>query len=443
MDLCPLPGELFPEQRWFAATRPVFGGRRVVVLSSRIGRDLQRRAHWFDRLNRLLNEFAVTDRTVLSCPGATCHPYLQYGGSERGLRGVECQLPAARQTFGQWTRWVVNSDEFADDLPRLAVSPPAEQAVNLTRGSGDSDPRKGPDIPARWPLADRLLATLGEELYVMFVRPGGNLEQIVSHHLCHPPAWLQRWMLAVEPESIAPALAERWIQQGAIAWTWSSVPSVGNAARTITAQPCRDRAAGIVPLSSVACDRYLAHWTRCQPGPWPGESESEYVQSLLLNPSARDRSALATLLRIVGMRRLIGTNRLTRGETKVVCFTARPLTSFTQRRTFRPMHARWDFEPYGLCIDRHWLSRHGARAVIYGDEATWQHLAEADRPFFQHRGSNSGPSPCDWTEEHEWRHPGDIDLRRLLPSQGLLFVPDAQSATQLSAVSPWPVTIIG
>src|SRR5690606_1588616 len=135
---------------------------------------------------------------------------------------------------------------------------------------------------------------------------------------------------------------------------------------------------------------YLAHWTRRQPGPWPDESEADYVESLLVDPQARDRAPLASLLRILRMQRLIATNRLTRSVAKVVCFTACPLVDFLRRRTFRSMHARWDFEPYGVCIDRQWLIHHGARPVIYGDEATWRQMADDDRPFFQHRGTAAG-----------------------------------------------------
>jgi hypothetical protein len=199
----------------------------------------------------------------------------------------------------------------------------------------------------------------------------------------------------------------------------------------------------VIPLVGILGERYLAHWTRRQPGPWPDECESQYVQSLLVDPAARDRSALASLLRIVRMRRLIATNTLTRGETKVVCFTAQPLSRFAVRRTFRAMHGRWDFEPYGVCIERSWLMARGARAVIYGDESTWQQLALPDRPYFQHRGSVSGPRPCDWTQEDEWRHVGDVDLSQISPDQVLVFVPDHASAMQIRAVCPWPVTIVG
>jgi hypothetical protein len=167
------------------------------------------------------------------------------------------------------------------------------------------------------------------------------------------------------------------------------------------------------------------------------------VQSLLVDPSARDRSAMASLMRIVRMRRLIATNTLTRGETKVVCFTAHPLSSFAERRTFRTMHGRWDFEPYGICIERKWLIAHGARPVIYGDESAWRQLALPDRPFFQHRGSGSGRHSYDWTQEDEWRHVDDVDLSRISPSQLLVFVPDDASAIQISAACPWPVTIVG
>jgi hypothetical protein len=450
-----LRGALFPEERWLATVSAAAVRRPVVVLSSRIGRDLERWSTWLERLNRLLEQLAAGDRTLLTCAGTTAHRYLQPAAAARNIPCMECLLPHPRQTFSQWTRALVGPRPLMSGSRLLAASPAADLVTARPPAGTLRTSLSDLVTPQHWPLADRLLAALGQELYVVFVRRGGNLERLVSHQLAHPPARPQRWLLGDDGKSIPAALAEQWRSRGAVIWEELPrrrgghqdhlvAPDVRRGDRAVAplASTNSGRVSRIVPLSDVHCERYLAHWTRCQWGPWPDQSEGDYVQSLLVDASARDRSALATLLRILRMCRLIATNRLTRGPTKVVCFTGRPLTDFVRCRTFRPMHARWDFEPFGVCIDRSWLTRHGARPVIYGDDATWRTLAQGDQPFFQHRGNRSPACAGDWTVEDEWRHVGDVDLNQVPPEQVLVFVPDAALAAHVGVFSPWCVTVV-
>ena len=321
---------------------------------------------------------------------------------------------------------------------QLIVSPPILLAPVDTK----------PD--ASLPLADRLLATLGEDVYVLHVRRGGNLEKLVNQCLTCPARLGQRWNLAVGPDLVPQSLVDRWSPAGATAWYLTSSPqdSLVQANRESTRVSLGPFPSAIVPLGQLEAERYLCHWTRGHPGPWPDQNEKDYICGLLFDEAERDRSALATLLRILQMKRLLGTSRLTREKAEVVSFTELPLTEFRSRRVFRPMHARWDFEPYGVSIDRNWLLNHGTRPVIYGNEMTWRGLAIEDRPFFQFCGRNredrlrEDRRSYDWTQEREWRHVGDVDLGALGPSDALVFVADRVEARRVAAVSPWPVTIV-
>ena len=143
------------------------------------------------------------------------------------------------------------------------------------------------------------------------------------------------------------------------------------------------RAAPIVAQPAEDSWDYLVHWTRRQIGPWPDQCEAAYLDELLFDCERADRSALAALTRILASQRIVATHRLTRGAVGVVCFTARRLPELLQFRAFRRHHRRWDFEPYGICVERRWLERRGARPVIYGDDQLWQQLSTADQPFFQ------------------------------------------------------------
>ena len=141
--------------------------------------------------------------------------------------------------------------------------------------------------------------------------------------------------------------------------------------------------------------------------------------------------------------RLLASSEFVRGETPVVSLTAVPLGEIHTLRTYRSHLGRWDFEPYGICIRRDWLQRRGTRPVQYGDEALWDAMSSADRPFFQKRESHTaGGKVFDWTVEQEWRHVGDLKLDGIPARAAMLFVPSEAEARQLAASSPWPVVVV-
>jgi hypothetical protein len=189
----------------------------------------------------------------------------------------------------------------------------------------------------------------------------------------------------------------------------------------------------------------LTHCTREQTDGWPDQCQTDYVDELLLHREASDHSAFAALRRIIDMQRLVATSRMIRGDTDVVCFTAVPLGDLPQLRSFRSHLARWDFEPYGICIRQEWLARRQCSPVRYGDDPLWESLAADDRPLFQVRTSRSRRNgrTVDWSIEREWRHIGDVDLAELPSEAGLIFVPTREEAEQLAAISRWPVAVLG
>ncbi len=136
------------------------------------------------------------------------------------------------------------------------------------------------------------------------------------------------------------------------------------------------------------------------------------------------------------MQRLLATRRLIRSPINVVCFTEWSPEQIVIRRRFRQHLSRWDFEGYGLCIDRNWLQQQGARPAIYGDQECWRRLSSRERPFFQLAHSKSGVA---WRVEREWRHLGDVDLRELSPRQAIVFVRFEAEISLVSLESRWPV----
>ncbi len=119
-------------------------------------------------------------------------------------------------------------------------------------------------------------------------------------------------------------------------------------------------------------NRWLVHSTRARSGAWPGESESQFMDSLLLSPPRHYQpSPLETLQRIIDQQRLVGTHRTSSSPSPVVCFTSLPIEQWLQRRAYRPHLGRWDAEPYGIAIDRGFADSLGS---LRWSMATRRHL---------------------------------------------------------------------
>ena len=181
-------------------------------------------------------------------------------------------------------------------------------------------------------------------------------------------------------------------------------------------------------------ERWLIHSTRQRTGPWPGESQAQFNDWLLLSPPRHEQpTPIETLQRIVREKRLIGSRRTTSGSEKVVCFTSLPIKQWLSRRQFRPHLGRWDCEPYGIAINREVAARRGVVPVVYGSSLKKVGLPESEQWRFQATGST-----YDWTEEQEWRAPGIVDLGTFAPDEAVIFVRDSTERASIED-SPWPV----
>lgn len=291
------------------------------------------------------------------------------------------------------------------------------------------------------PQRDRLVLESAETVFVLALRNHGNLHRLLRERLQTRSA---ATVLVDLPDLQAETARTELLALGATAWRPSETQcqpfdrqlGAVDGIREHDVEPKSVYEIAAFPLTAN-CD-LLTHTTRSCAGPWPDESFDSYADSLLESRPDADHSALGTLRRIVAQRRLLASGQTIRGGHCVVSFTACPLSELSSLQTFRRHRVRWDFEPYGLCIRKDWLQNRGARPVRYADDAGWQSLSEADRPFFQ---IASAGTVIDWTVEREWRFPGDLDLSELSPEDALLFVPDFESAKLIATLSPWPVTL--
>jgi hypothetical protein len=476
------------------------------VLSSRLQRDLGVHRDWFAAL-RELDEQLPAETVWVTAQSTTAFPFLQRLAAQRPRRMVAIHRPTQESMpLGRWWRQVTSlglppkenvfpawlSPQIPWPVGWLAYRHPMSgRDPGLTPHSAPSQFRGFPlEIP---PLADRAVAWLADSLTILRLRKSGRLLPWVQRMLRDPPVHSPfPIQFAAGPGLVSPPVAEGLVELGAI-W-WRSFPALDRhsarspqpgplsnsmkspqstsprtAPREIVSQsPSQQLGPTNVvihspqrpmnrncPARSELLEEpggddvtwpYLTHCTRGRDGPWPGQSTEQYWDELLWDHPDADHGPLETLRRIIRSRRLIGSGQGIRGGAKVVCWTEIPFQELARFRVYRPHRVRWDFCPYGICVDRQWLVDRGARPVIYAPSSHWDDLSEGDRPFFQALSTRQAGHPTDpthtsmdWRREREWRTLGDLALDDLPADLGFVFVPSAEEAASLRSASPWPV----
>jgi hypothetical protein len=153
---------------------------------------------------------------------------------------------------------------------------------------------------------------------------------------------------------------------------------------------------------------HIAHWTRTCHGPWPGEKKSEYYRRLLETRDAYPNDAFSTLLRIADERRIRASTRGMREGRSAIGFSESTPEKAMGLMRWCPKRVNWNFEPFGVAIHRDAARQSEIRPVTYGDSKEYRNLPDCEKPYFQSRGRSN----VDWSREREWRHTGDLDLRR-------------------------------
>ena len=232
---------------------------------------------------------------------------------------------------------------------------------------------------------------------------------------------------------------QQLLDQGAIGWLLFGAATQNDKRASNVGPRWQSK---IIQLAEVNESEFLHHFTRPRAGSWPDQSESNYFDELLFGDSTGNHDILATLMRIVVMKRILASSKTTRSKHKVCSFTQVPLSDFDSLRRFRPHLSRWDFLPFGISIRKKILEDLGARPVIYGDEDKWQSLAVADQPFFHPNltVSKTGNENV-WSVEREWRLLSDVDFSQLDTRDCFVFVADEQSAQAIATATHFPVVL--
>ncbi len=388
----------------------------TTAVSSRLGRSLEQHPQWFDALRTYCLQLD-RDVCLLTSPGQFTHRYLQRLADWIPISQTFL-LQSTTDTFGQRQ---IEVQAFRDARPSQVAS----FVIRVVASTGDLVG------------ADQSVAALCGEVRALHVRPNGNIEKMLCARLASASEFARRTLILTTDASARPKHVARLFDQGAIAWHVYD-PKIDANVPNGPDKIARPVASKFLWLTDIDPNRYVSHFTRRQKCGWLDEGEAKFLDSLLFGGSNPERGPLATLFRIVLQRQLISNNRLTRDSSRVVCFTNRALSEFEQLRSFRSHLARWDFEPYGIAIDRSVLIAAGGRPVEYGTEVDWLRMPAERRPFFQ----LGEPGKSSWEFEDEWRYVGDFDLGKIAADQVIVFVANEKDAREIALVSPWPILVL-
>jgi hypothetical protein len=151
---------------------------------------------------------------------------------------------------------------------------------------------------------------------------------------------------------------------------------------------------------------YLTHWTKTCHGPWPGQKAGEYYASVLRSGNEYEGNAFNTLINIIKEGKIRASAEKIREGRKAIGFTDAPPESALGLLRWCPRQVNWNFEPFGVVIEKVFAQNLGIRPVTYGTDKDYRNLAEAEKPYFQ----SVGKADVDWSREREWRKIGDLDL---------------------------------
>ena len=399
---------------WFPDSWPM--GSSILLASSRIGLQPETKSGIFDAIRTVACRFDSNQHFLITHSGLSTDRYIT-----RSAELYDLPLLVFRPMPAD-----IRSDWFRDIL-NLRDQNQTCYYGNVNGTGASIDP-------------DRLLVSMATEVRLLAVRSGGKILEASQERLAAEKAdGRAKTLLLMNDSLTSNKLTKQLIDAGAVPW-WLYHDSAEVSQRTgLWSQ----QITGIHEFASRNhLDDYLIHWTRRRTGRWPDQSENQFLDDLILGLPASDHSRIATLIRIVATKQLLANNEITRDSTPVVCFSECSVDELPTRRQFRSHLNRWDFESVGIAVNRNVLAERGAQPVVYGDNATWQQLSTAKRPYFQLAQSETMTGDMDWTAEREWRLIGNLDLSTLPFNDVFVYVENADEAEAVARFSRWQVVVL-
>ena len=384
--------------------------KTTLVASSRLPKNLQAHAAWFDAIRTIGARLDADSQTLLTAPTMAADPYVRRICSLFGIDLVEARLVSQ------------------NTLKQQAF--PTKQTAAIFILQKDNAPP-----------VDVTLINVAHTVHALSVRHGGNIHQGIAARLAPKqpdPAQPSPIRLLNDSSLTKPKTRNELLELGAI--DWLLLPRTIDGDQHCESNPRQLRSNTIVPLESIDQSQYLLHWARRQSNAWPDQNQDTHLDHLIFGSSDDRYLEVMTLCRIIASNRLIGAAHLTRDPAPVVCFSAVSVGELPDRTVFRKHLARWDFVPYGLAIRKTVLQAAGCKEVIYGNNSKWNELPDEQKPWFQLETSSNGK--IDWTEEREWRLRGDLDLSKIATDDAFAFVKTTSDAERLSEICRWPIVVL-
>ncbi len=404
--------------------------RRISIMSSRLPRRKDLHQHWFD---------ALRTAAVQADPETECFVTVH---STTAADAVSRAAALFRLPLLQ----VEICEQSEDQLNSIAVwlhSESATSSSNLPLGrsailsaayTGDSET----SFPFSQSTRDSALACAGQRILSLSCREGGNVHAILQRRLADrpiPPVLILRNENDRTKSSIPELQAA-----GAVPWLLHGSESEPSSSKSTSSKR------GVLSQSSnhevtnlegplLQPEDWLCHWTRECAGPWPDESNDDYLDALILNCPSADHSAVAALMRIVETGILLP-SQLSRNS---VSFTQVPLSQFRSHRVYRRHLRRYDFEPWGIAVKQIALAQLGCRPVKYFQQ---ENDTQDDGPDWHLQPATDASHRIDWTREREWRLPAAIHLSDISKEDVVVFVDTIAEAKVLGNVSPWRVLTV-
>lgn len=303
-------------------------------------------------------------------------------------------------------------------------------------------------------IHDMASVFLANQLFVIELREGGKIAQLLDKRLsCQdiPPGTTYLSLPTTYAPKSRQSTRTDWLDRGAIGWL-NTTNSDLSAQRLLSDSSSSEFGTSVqkpydgtyqpifpIRLLGATASKYLVHCTRSRRGPWPDQSISQFHDDLMQNPWNAQPTVLQTLQRILKQQRLIATHNFRRGNTDTICFSSNEVTELLSMRRFQSHIARWDWEPYGIMIDRDWLERNGAKQVSYIDRVTAKQTSDDELTFCQVLTNESNST--DWRKEQEWRIAGDVRLSQVPFSKAIVFVSTLADAKTIQPLSRWPIVV--
>ena len=426
-------------------------GDSVSISSSRLGQKLDQQVDWFDAIRTLAVQLQGRKKFLITSHGTTTHQFVTRIAALFGIPLIELK-PFPDDADEKWFERIAQTEEKIVWFQQI-------QSAEVESGTGTSSK------PDKKFNVDDLLVSISRCAILLSVRKSGKILAAANRRLefliketsadnsqqklneisdngSNAPVT----KLLINRKLTAQKTEANLLSKGASGW-WlyrpdsldSNAPRFAQAHAAQSSKPQTIEPVILEP-EEVAENQFLLHWTRRRVGPWPDQTQNSFLDDLIFRNSRRNHSELSSLCRILALRRILGSANLTRSAKPVVCFSDLTIQQLKKRRVFRPHLSRWDFEPYGLGIDRELLEELGARRVVYGDESSWDSLSPSVRPFFQTR--RSANQKIDWQIEQEWRIVGDLRLELIPHDRAFVFVASEEQANVVASLCHWPIVVM-